>query len=48
MTEYKTETIEHLGLVSSMIDELGIVKTIDNSIKQDKNERKVTIGEGIR
>jgi hypothetical protein len=22
MTEYKTETIEHLGLVSSMIDEL--------------------------
>jgi hypothetical protein len=25
MTEYKTETIEHLGLVSSMIDELGIV-----------------------
>jgi hypothetical protein len=23
MTEYKTQTIEHLGLVSSMIDEQG-------------------------
>ena len=29
MTEYKTE----------MIDELWIVETIDNAIKQDKNER---------
>ena len=24
------QTLEHLGLVSSMIDELGIVETIDN------------------
>jgi transposase len=48
MIKYKTETIEHLGLVSSMIDELGIVETIDNSIKQDKNERKVTIGEAVK
>ena len=28
-----------------MINKLGIVETIDNAIKQDKNERKVTIGE---
>jgi transposase len=48
MTEYKTQTIEHLGLVSSMIDELGIVETIDNAIKQDKNERKVSIGEAVK
>jgi len=48
MTEYKTETIEHLGLVSTMIDELGIVESIDNSIKQDKNERKVTVGEAVK
>ena len=48
MTEYKTETIEHLGLISSMIDELGIVETIDNTIKQDKNEKKVTIGEAVK
>ena len=48
MTEYKTETLEHLGLVSSMIDELGIVESIDNAIEQDKNERKVTIGEAVK
>jgi len=48
MTEYKTQTLEHLGLVSSMIDELGIVETIDNAIKQDKNERKVSIGEAVK
>ena len=48
MTEYKTETLEHLGLVSSMIDELGIVESIDNAIEQDKKERKVTIGEAVK
>jgi len=48
MSKYKTQTLEHLGLVSSMIDELGIVETIDNAIKQDKNERKVTIGEAVK
>ena len=48
MNEYKTETLEHLGLVSSMIDELGIVESIDNAIKQDKKERKVTIGEAVK
>ena len=48
MNEYKTQTIEHLGLVSAMIDELGIVESIDNAIEQDKNERKVTIGETVK
>ena len=48
MNKYKTQTIEHLGLVSTMIDELGIVESIDNAIKQDKKERKVTIGEAVK
>ena len=48
MNEYKTQTIEHLGLVASMIDELGIVESIDKTIKQDKKERKVTIGEAVK
>jgi len=48
MNKYKTQTLEHLGLVSSMIDELGIVETIDNAIKQDKKERKVSIGEATK
>ncbi len=48
MNKYKTETIEHLGLVASMIDELGIVESIDKAIKQDKKDRKVTIGEAVK
>jgi transposase len=31
-----------------MIDELGIVESIDKSIKQDKEERKVSIGESVK
>ncbi len=31
-----------------MIDELGIVESIDKTIKQDKKERKVTIGEAVK
>jgi len=31
-----------------MIDELGIVESIDKSIKQDKKERKVTVGEAVK
>ena len=30
-----------------MIDELGIVESIDNAIKQDKKERKVTLGRAL-
>ncbi len=35
MIEYKIETLEHFGLVSSTVDELGIVESIDKAIKQD-------------
>ena len=31
-----------------MIDELGIVESIDKAIEQDKKERKVTIGEAVK
>ncbi len=49
MTEkYSTETIEHLGLVANMVDELGIVDIIDNAITQDMNQRKVSIGQAIK
>ncbi len=46
--EYSTETIEHLGLVANMVDELGIVDIIDNAITQDMNQRKVSIGQAIK
>ncbi len=32
MTEYKTETLEYLRLVSSLTNELEIIENIDNTI----------------
>ena len=46
--EYSANIIEHLGLVASMIDELGIVEVIDGAIPQDMNQRKVSIGQAIK
>ena len=46
--QYKSETIEHLGLVSNMVEELGIVKVIDQAITQDFSQRKVSIGQAIK
>jgi len=38
---YETKTIEHLGLVAGMIDELGIPNVIDNVINQDIEQRNI-------
>jgi len=48
MTKYETKTIEQLGLVSAMIDELGIVKIIDEAIEQDMEERIVSVGTAVK
>ena len=48
MEEYTTATLEHLGLVSAIIDELGIVTTVDSLIKQDLSQRNVSIGIAIK
>ena len=45
---YEVETIEHLGLVATMIDELGIVDLIDEAIKQDLKQRKVSVGQAVK
>lgn len=39
---YETKTIEYLGLVSGMVDELGISALIDESAPQDFEQRKGT------
>ncbi len=44
MGQYTTQTLEHLGLVSAMADELGIAQTIDRLIEQDSSQRHVSIG----
>lgn len=47
-TEYKSETLEHLGLVAGMVDELGIEELVDTVIPQDLAQRKVSVGQAIK
>ncbi|MEA2100684.1 MAG: DUF4277 domain-containing protein [Campylobacterota bacterium] len=46
--QYSGKIVDHLGLVAGMIDELGIVESIYNTIKQDKKKRYVSIGECVK
>ena len=46
--QYNGKIVDHLGLVSGMIDELGIVKSIDEVIKQDMDKRHLSIGECVK
>lgn len=43
-----SKSIDHLGLVAGMIDELKIVEVIDRNIEQDLTQRKVSIGECVK
>ncbi len=45
---YESKTLEHLGLVAGMYDELGIGKTIDKHIKQDDNQRNYSVGTAVK
>ena len=47
-TSYETKTIEHLGLVAGMYDELGVGELIDQLISQDFEQRQVTIGQAVK
>ena len=46
--QYSGKIVDHLGLVAGMVDELGIVESIDNYIPQDKNKRYLSIGECVK
>jgi len=46
--QYSTKTVDHLGLVAGMVDELGIVEVIDKAISQDLKKRHVTIGQVVK
>jgi len=48
VARYETKTVEHLGLVAGMFDELGIGELIDQFIPQDKDQRFVTIGQAVK
>ena len=41
---YSSKSLDHLGLVSGMIDELDLVKTLNNLLETDGIEREVSLG----
>src|SRR5439155_10619199 len=45
---YRTQVLEHLGLVGRMFEELGITEVIDQATKQDPEMRIVTAGHAVK
>ncbi len=45
---YKSETLEHLGLVAGMFDELGIGELVDALVPQDLEQRKISVGQALK
>jgi hypothetical protein len=41
---YSSYNLDHLGLVAGMVDELGLPELIDTVIKQDHEQRQVSVG----
>jgi len=44
----ESKTLDHLGLVAGMYDELGIGDIIDEAIKQDEEKRSVSLGQAVK
>jgi hypothetical protein len=45
---YESKIIDHLGLVASMYDELGIGMDIDDHIPQDCDRRIISVGDAVK
>ncbi len=45
---YRTQVLDHLGLVARMFEELGITEVIDQATKQDPEMRIVTAGHTVQ
>lgn len=46
--EVSSRTLDHLGLVAGMYDELGLGEVLDRSIPQDTSQRQVTVGQAVK
>jgi len=44
--QYRTQVLDHLGLVAGMFEELGITEVIDRATKQDPEMPDSTIFSG--
>jgi transposase len=45
---YRTQILDHLGLVAGMFEELGIAEVIDHATQQDPDMRIVTAGHAVK
>jgi transposase len=45
---YRTQVLDHLGLVAGMFEELGITEVIDKATQQDPEMRIVTVGHAVK
>jgi transposase len=45
---YKSQVLDHLGLVAAMVNELGIVEVIDQHVKQDREQKIVSVGQAVK
>lgn len=45
---YQSQILDHLGLVASMFDELGLGEGLDEPIPQDREQRKVSVGQAVK
>ena len=44
---YRSQILDHLGLVAAMFDELGIGEVIDRATRHQPETRIVTTGEAV-
>ena len=47
-TPYLSYNLDHLGLIAGMVDELGLSELIDTVIKQDHEQRQVSLGQCVK
>ncbi len=45
---YRSQVLDHLGLVAGMFDELGIGDVIDRATQQNPEMRDLTAGEAVK
>ena len=45
---YESRTLDHLGLVSGMYEELGIGEVIDRVVPQEREKRIVSVGQAVK
>jgi transposase len=45
---YRSQTLDHLGLVAGMFDELGMGDVIDKATQQNPEMRDLTVGEAVK